>query len=431
VLGYAAPASSFTTDLRARWVVDEDLLRWSARFGESYVVGPGAPPLFGVFWTQTPGRVGLDFPDAVRSLSSHYRSGGVERLLLEPRAPWPCLRMVGPLVGPTPCLLCGASPTAPWLARPGLSLPSCEPMPFERPVLLTPWGTLSSAPVFAGDPWELLVEGVTGQWVAASEPDAWLPATGLRYAALSLETMKLERVLLGTPAGLSPVVVQPGPCPFCDPLPQPLSARGGPLAPAQAIAVLSARRELLWLLGEGTGPTGASVLDLSAERWRAMELPEGLGLGRVLGAVYDAAGDSLLVLDEVRGPRGRGRGVGARRVRLLRLEPLGGAGEVLFSAPRTGAASRFALAVDPSGALYVASSGDSAGPHVVLRLEGLGSEVRVTGFAVGRGVLETSQARASELGLSLVVRERGEQRVVGYRTGELLPASEAAVRRCF
>ena len=284
------------------------------------------------------------------------------------------------LLGPTPCLACDASFPVPWLARPGFSLPTCEGFPLEPPLLLGPWGSLGAAPVFSGDPWSLLVEDVTGEWVAASEPDAWLPREGLRYAALSLETMQVERALWATPAGLSPFAVQPGPCPFCD-LPPSLAARGRAPAAPEAVAVLSARRELLWVLRRaGTeGSTEVSVLHLRTGAWRSLDVPEDIALGRVLGAVYDAVLDSLLVLDEVPGRRGRG----ARRVRLLRLEPLGGEGEVLWTAPRTGATRRFALAADPSGALWVASSGETAGPsvqHLAVSDTTVAAEIQPGGF---------------------------------------------------
>jgi len=436
VIAYAPPGTRFSTDLRATWDLHEDMRRWSALFPEElYPVGPGAPPLRGVLWTPTPGPRGALFPDAVRRLSNHYWSGGVESRELVVRTPFPCHDFIAPLIGPTPCLTCGASFPVPWMAIPGLRFPGCGGSPFEPPILLLPGGALSAAPVFVSDPREILVEGVTGAWIPAAEPDRWLPRQGLRYAAVSLETMKLERVLRATPAGLSPVIVQPGPCPFCDPLPPPPSVSAAAVAPPQAIAVLSARRELLWVFRrpDPEGPTEVSIAHIGSGEWRRLELPPDLGLGRVLAATYSPVDDALLVLSEAlpRPARGRGRSTAPRQVRLLRLDPLGGAANIVASWPRSGATSRFAMATDPSGALYLAASGERAGPHVVLRLEGLGRDLRVTGFRVGHGVLETAQIRASERGLSLVVRDGRRQRILGYPAEELLPASDAAVGRCF
>ena len=87
--------------------------------------------------------------------------------------------------------------------------------------------------------------------------------------------------------------------------------------------------------------------------------------------------------------------------------------------PRISGNTRFAMSADPNGRLFVVASHERGGPHLVLRLEVGRSAVRLDGFAVGPGVLLSTQVRASERGLSLVARRGRREQLLGYATEDL------------
>ncbi len=423
VLVYDARSSGFVPDLVRSWDLDADVLRWSAVFGDSYPHdGFGdLRPVRGVLWTRTPGPAGgPDYPVASeeRFLAHHYTSGPM-RGRTTARAPFPCYDFVGPfLPDRSLCPTCAQSFPIPWLGRPGTagfppSLP-CGAAPSEPPGIVLPGALLEAGPSFATDPLPLLA--VTGRWVAASEPEPWLPADGLRYAAV-LPDGTIERLLVQTPEGLAEPGIQPN-----DPK-EPFAAAtsvagGGSAAP---VAVLSARRRLLWVA------SGASlaVTDLRSGATRELALTDER-LGRVLGATYDPASDALAVLDEVRAPEGRGRTL----ARLVRVHPLTGELRVVASFPRVAGTSRFALGADPGGGLWIASSGER-GTHAVLALEAPWAAGRIAGWRVAPGALAAEAARASRHGVSLAVADSHGSTVVGHRWDELRPPSHAATARCF
>ncbi len=101
--------------------------------------------------------------------------------------------------------------------------------------------------------------------------------------------------------------------------------------------------------------------------------------------------------------------------------------------PRRAHLQRYALATDPSGALYVAASRERVGPHVLLELvPEPGDGVRIAGFQIGPGALAAETIRADEPGIALPVqRVHRPPELVGHRYDELRPPSPSVARRCF
>jgi len=105
---------------------------------------------------------------------------------------------------------------------------------------------------------------------------------------------------------------------------------------------------------------------------------------------------------------------------------------VLADEPRFAWATRYALAADARGALYLASSRDR-GAHTVARLRVDARGASVTGIAFGAGAVMQDQARASEWGVTVAtVFDRDRPNVVGYRNRDFLRVGEREWRaRCF
>jgi len=270
-----------------------------------------------VLWTRTPGPPEApDYPDGSdeAALAHHYSSGPV-RGRFTARAPFPCYDFFAPLLPDRSlCPACAQSFPTPWLGSPGtpsgFGFPPCSPAPGAAPGIAIPGALLDAGPSFATDPLPLLA--VEGKWIAASEPDEWLPRQGVRYASV-LPDGRLERVLVQTLQGLAELGIQPNE-PVVEPFAAAVAPEAGDAAPP---SVLSARRQLLWTFTAES----AHVLDLRSGARR----PFGIGgesIGEVVAATYDPASDSLAVLDEVsRAPGGgSGRGRGSRTARLLRIE---------------------------------------------------------------------------------------------------------------
>jgi len=441
---------TFRPDLAVEWNQEADGLRWDTIFGPEATPGPELP---GVLWTHTPGRVrhigGLpgrdvrvDFPDDLRSLTSHYWSGVVAAPTEAP-IPFPCLHYVGPFLSNAGCPFCAPSFPAPFLALPGVFGSSCG-APFEPPVVAIPDLPFDLGPLLPVD--SGLLERPDLRWLAPSEPMEWLPEGGTRLLALDSKLQTTVRLVetgqgLGLPSGGQ----TPPDCTIlhtCEivPPPQLQPAALGALAlaasePDDRVMVLSARREIFWTL-EGVASSGEDREHTLAPQGRVVAHPldpaqlysaQRLPLGHVLAATYRAQDDALYVLDELT----HGRGWRAHtEARLLRIDVSGtSAMQVVATWPRLSNNTRYALVAAPGDALWLAASaepGVGASVHVVVRLEpadddGRGDEDhddaaprwRVTAWAQGDGTLAEVQARADARGLSLVIARNGQEQAVG------------------
>ena len=463
-LDYAEPTGSFDTDFTSQWAQLTDETRWESNFIRWHWPRNAATgqrlDLPGVLWSHAPGPPAMaDFPLAERLLTSHYESCPVAPPRIA-RAPFECHQFLAPFVGrPAFCPFCGSSFPLPFVGLPGSfsrGLCSIEPMP---PVIVLPFDELPGEQAFGPDPGPLLDVG--GTWVAAAESDPWLPPQGPRYAALSSDGASLLRVLVQTPTGFAePTQGPPNTCDNPNGCPPLLFAAATPLEPsappcAGAALALSSREHTLYRVGgqDTAGqPTGA-LWAFDTETSAARPLPVfGQGPGEVLAATYDAASRRLFWLDVIdvpvplrparhdehgddhrRAERGdHARGGHARRdeddgprfrtepmVRLVATGPFGGDLVELGRWPRLSHNSRFAMATDPEGRLFVVASRSQGGPHQVLRLEVGNDGVRLDGFALGPGALVASQVRASERGLSLVARHGRHEELFGYATEDL------------
>jgi hypothetical protein len=179
-----------------------------------------------------------------------------------------------------------------------------------------------------------------------------------------------------------------------------------PLATPIPVEVLSARREELWTFGPDS-----SVIGLDLVSGRRRQLPLSRVFDQVLAATYSPADDRLYVLDETTTWRG------SRIARLSRLDPDSSVFAVVQQWPRVNGTSRFALTAAPDGTLWIAASGSNS--HVVAWLEPLGSGIRMIGFARGVGVLSAEAARASRMGLSMIVEGNQGPALIGYRAETL------------
>jgi len=443
-LDYAPPADHFETDLRSTWDQLADDARWEGLFlGWLWPRKPGGEQradLPGVLWSHAPGPepasdgTSVDFLPVERLLASHYLSGPVAPPR-EARAPFECHQFLGPYVGrPAFCPLCGTSFPLPFIGLPGnlrRGLCSLEPLP---PVIVLPFDELPSNPSFGPDPGPLL--DVAGTWVGAAESAPWLPRQGPRYAALSSDGASLLKVLVETPTGFAESGQQPPmPCDNPNGCPQAFLAAAMPLAPpgAGAALTLSSREHTLYRVGgeDSSGQPTRQLWAFDTETSQARQLPVfGQPPGRVLASTYDAASRRLFWLDEIDVPlpivprrHGRHRRPARVRtrpmVRLVATGPFGGEVVELGRWPRISGNTRFAMSADPNGRLFVVASHERGGPHLVLRLEVGRSAVRLDGFAVGPGVLLSTQVRASERGLSLVARRGRREQLLGYATEDL------------
>lgn len=414
---------TFTTDLWADWELrDADVPRWRVVFTEPIPDGP-LGNLQGVLWTHTPGPLGGgDATTWERLLASHFWSGH-GRMPTEPpipsREPRLCVEALVPALGLGPF---GPIPI-PWIGRAGFGCP-----PLFDPHLVVRLGPSVFEPQAGFDPpWLGLFARPDTRWVAAAEPDAWLPSDDVRYAGLS-SSLALTSLLVAEADDLFDRLAQQ-PCPTgqCAALPAALAAARSAPAPTPAL-VLSARRRTLWALEPSESGALVRALDLDLPIWRELS-PSGDALGRVLAATYSGADDALYVLDEVDRP-GRGRRRDARLVS-LDVGPRDARATVLARWPRTTPHDVFALAVDPAGALYLAS-GRAHGPVVAVLRLGRDRHGRTvaTGLHVRAGRLVPEGLRASEHGLTLVLDDVREGALpVAIEYDALRPAL-GAIGRC-
>lgn len=422
----------FVPSYQGRWDLEADLDRWAALFGDvppSDAVFASVP---GVLWTHTPGPSGTmaSFDEELRRRTHHYWSGAATRREA-PRDLPPCIRHAGPLLPPSGCALCAAAFPLPFLGQ-SFADGLCAGVP-GPPLLALPELPLDATDALPFDPGPLFaLAGPDARWVAAAEPLGGSPRPRLGPQLALLDGG-------GSPLGIVRQTEQgffleglEDPCQGQDCVPFPLALGASAGEGGESVSVLSARRELLWTL-EGDARTAEGRITLRSLAGGGVRA-KAATLGRVLAATYDAVRDAVYVFDEVDRRRGRGR-----TVRLLRFDPLveGRHPEVLGRWPRLGWTSRFALAPDQDGALWLFASGEW-GPHLVLRLEpragrGRGSaRWRATGFAIGMGVLANVPIRLSDRGASYVTEDWwGRQRVRGLSHGELRSPRRAEVGRCF
>lgn len=433
----------FMASYRGAWRVEDDFDRWSVSFGDVLPGDSAFASIPGVLWTYTPGLADLSTPDGtphrfadeVSDLSHHYWSGEVSRRKAPPDRPG-CLRYVGPLVPGQGCPLCEASFPIPFVSSPFVDV-LCRGVP-EPPLLALPDLEIDPRDQLAFDLGPLVAAAGPGaRWVAASEPlgSDFPNPVGPELALVGASDQLVGLVRRGDNGLFVDTVGNPppSPCEFgqCDSLPQ-LGRLGGPATGDEhgAATVLSATRDRLWVL-EGDAETRAGRVRVAALD-RGLTRVERMPLGRVLAATYDAVRDVLYVLDEVR------RGRRHRRVaRLLRLPAsVDGSLEELRRWPRLRWTSRFALAPDHDGSLWLAAS--SRFGHVVLRLGPRSSPQgrerwQASGFAAGWHTLTGAPIRVSERGLSYVTEDRwGRQRVVGLeRSRTRTPPGHRELVRCF
>lgn len=449
LLDYDPSEGVFDTDTSARWALATDRSRWTS-LGFPDASGRVFP---GVMWTHTPGGTTADFPErptpgvppatAFRVFTSHYWSGAVElpRILRRP-GPEECLFPIAPaLIDPGPCLTCAAAFPSPFLLLPLRTFPGglCGGPPPERPVLLFPGGLLDpppDEPFFSPEATEILAATTSDvRWLTPAEPAHLLPATGPRYVSMATDASVIGAVLVQTPNGISPFVPQPDGPQFPDGPPIPLASvtaidADAPSGRSFPLAVMSGRRALVWV-GGGLGRYDAPMRDLHAfdiatRHWFSVHLGPGIPRPeRVLAATYSAIHDALLVVDEVRGHRGRSE------ARLLLIDALGRSGRELGRWPRLTHHARFALAVDAHGAGWLFASRESHGPHVVVRFDFEGASARPLGFRVGASPLAGQDARPSVRGVTVLISGRHGLETIGYASNDLLPHGEPGLGRCF
>ncbi len=385
--------ASFATDLWAAWDLrDADVPRWRVAFTEPIESGT----LPGVLWTHTPGPPsGGDATAWDRPLASHFWAGR-GRTSTEPpiptRAPFPCIQSIVPRIGgggfwPIP---------TPWI---GLAGTFCPPLIDPRIVLRNGPFVYERQPGF-DPPWLAYFEAPDTRWVAAAEPDGWLPAEDLRYAGLGAG-LALTHLLIERGDELDDLLAQ-DPCApgQCQAQPVASIARAS-ASPPDPLVVLSARRRTLWSI-EGAS-SRVSALDLGARVWRELP-PLGPALGRVLAATYAPHEDVLYAIDEV---PVRGRHLEARLVRVAVGEHA--RVEILGRWPRATAHHRLAHAFVASSRLYLASA-HSRGPiSVVARLApDRRGRWSADGLLVRLGRFVPEGLRASEHGLTLVLDDPRE-----------------------
>jgi hypothetical protein len=240
---------------------------------------------------------------------------------------------------------------------------------------------------------------VAGNWFGASEPSGQLDASPLRYVALGPD-MSLSARIFETPAGMASKI------PSSDYAELPVSGPTPP--PADAVDVLSVRRGQLFHLENGQ-PAHLWVLDVKTGRWDVHGAPD---LGYVRAAVYSATDDLIYAVDEV--PR---RGRSRERRRLVAISPDSGVVVPVGEYPRSRQIDRFALAIDASGALYLATSSSRSDEHHVARLRATLGGLSVLGVREGRGVVVSGLARADDRGVAVLVERRGDQYVESYSRG--------------
>lgn len=446
------PASpAFVPSLEADWDLRSDGRRWASVFEDV----PRDTTLLlwtvpGVLWTHTPGpaEASAIFEDSVRSLAHHYWSGVVSRS--EAPRPRPgCFSFVAPLMPSRGCPFCaGAFPEA------YLSIP-LGPLPcggsIWRPSLMLPELAIPLLDLFDPRdpaPFEALLARDDLRWVAASEPlleathSLERPTGGLRLAALEADGSPLLRVR-DTVQGLT-FDGQQAPCPQCDPIPVAslaAGARRAPPAPSGEVPVLSASREMLFLLqGDAAARRGAvRVLGLPADGAVVSRGARTAPIGRVLAATYERHRDALYLLDEVARDHAdhrhhrRGHRTDIRLVRLDVGGLLAGAAEVevLGEWPRLAPGTVFAMGADPSGALWVIASPRHVPAHWVLRIDPHAEGLSVR-WAWRPGELAPIPTTANREGFSYVIVDwRGRQEVQGVRADDLRPVHGRALESCF
>lgn len=438
---YAAPDGTFTADGRTRWwLFEADIPRWIAdgiRPGETF----STVSVPGVFWTHSPGPVGRpDFDELpeygfeFRELASYYWSGGVLASITV-REPFPCIVPIVPFLASNEiCPLCPFHVPEPWIAFP--AFPRCPDVRLDLPFIQLgpnpleplPGLELAGLDLFANDP---------GPWTAAAEtgPSLWREA-GLRYVKL-VDGAQVTRVLIeqqGRFIDLKDGCSQQT-CNVFPSLATPVSAEASAAAgeapsPREGhLAVLSAHRNALWVLGGREIGSGRELRDLwrydvITQRWSSLAVPPQLG-GRVLAATYSPVEDRLWVLVEIEGDSV------ARQVRLVAVHPAGGMAEVVATWPRRARNEVFAMSVDPSGAIWIAGWPTAGRVHAVLRLVRTPEGFVSAGWDLGVGRIRSSGVRASDRGLTVVAEIDGRPPELVFHDVHALRTGPGGERACF
>ncbi|MCB9600099.1 MAG: thrombospondin type 3 repeat-containing protein [Sandaracinus sp.] len=470
--------ADFDPSLETRWDLEADAQRWASVFGDVAPPGGLTWTLPGVLWTHTPGgptSTASVFEPAVRTLSSHYWSGGVSRVE-GPREVPGCVRYLGPLIPSRGCPLCDAAFPTPFLGLPHTDR-FCRGVP-RPPTLISPGLDLDLPDLLPVDPrdpapldWSDLLTREDLRWVAASEPAASRPAVstpraGLRLVAVDERGQLVVRVRdgarglvadghdFGSPCvpGQCEVVTPPFACGQGGPRPSDATLAGS-ITESQRFTnvsgsvtsspngrrtyVLSSRREVLFSV-RGDRPTRSGVVSatlLPADGSSDVFDDRSVELGQVLAATYEPIQDVLYVLDEVEERRGWRVRRHARLVRVgLHGVPREDATavlpvEIVAEWPRIGLSTRFALSPGVDGTLWLVASGGAA--HTVLRLDA-SSVLRVLGVTVGAGALTEVPVAVDGRGLSYVTEDLlGRERARGVRVRDLRVPRGTEVSSCF
>jgi hypothetical protein len=407
----------FREDYRGQWRVENDLSRWASKFSSDppVVAGPR-----GVLWTHTPGpdQQGTFFSQDKRRLANHYLAGHVEIQEIELRPPQPCRLPLVPWLPRLPepiCPLCGGAFPGAWLTLPHdvLSSTLCGgPLPFP-PVFRLPDSEIDAGPAFTTKAEPVLRSEAGPRWLAAGEPESWLPEEGPMYVAVSDQGDQVLAALEMTADGLDEARVT--------------GASASPPPRVGHFSALSAARGRLWVGGGlsegGKGPatTDLWAFDFQRRQWSRVQVEGPVPIDAV-AAVYSPVENMLWVLERIDDDR----------YHLVAVPPQGGEAQTVATFDGQSSNDRFELAADPSGALYVACAGEG-GDHDILRLQWSSGVMKATGYQAGQGLLSGSvPVRASGEGLSVMVQSTATTaKPLGYRVDELQPVGKSSIAQCF
>lgn len=390
-LPHTAPATgAFAPDLTAVWnLYPTDARRYDALFPDWS--GTTVAPYSGVFWTHTAGVARTDFDFETRLRTSHYLSDAFPVAFTTTSLPagGDCFDGLVPFAG-----------AFDWHGRIPFLGRNCGLSDLPLGFLV---GQAFLPPLPGTDVPEVDLLGQPGNWVAVSEPAGLLPDDGLRYVSLG-ELGDLLTIVDQRGTGF----VQRGascpncpPCPQCDPIAPLARARGlEPDGELETIPVLSALRDTVWLIESGSDSTPRLLTRRLGEG--AARDPRDLpALGRVLAAVYSPREDVIWLVDE----RVNGMRPVRRAARLVALQPDTGRVTVVATWTRVTSNDRFALALEPSGGMYLVAGVARSRSHAVVRLDPSlrRSRVSVLGVRVGVGTPVPGMARANDGEVSILV----------------------------
>lgn len=380
-------SAGFQHNAVLRWGVGADLGRWSSDHGETHSTGVGTS-IRGVVWTHTPGAPeAANESTTTRQPRSHHWSGAFPTGGGVPaRAPAPCIAPIAPYVSSASlCPWCNGVFPTPWISI-ELGAPCPEPLDLPQSVV-QPWLQIGPELLDDGVP-DVAVPSIfemtfAGRLVAASEVGDYLPGRGPLY------------VRIGT-QGIVSVIESNG-----DDLEERelhIESTDRTSFVDEAIVVLSAARQDVFLLGAETNPMGPrnqiAALRLSAEwpEWRVLHRRPGFD-GDTLAAGYDRGRDVLWVLEG-----------DEDSILLTAVDPDTGVATTHAQWPRSSAntVTRFAISVDDLGGLYVAASADTPEEMVVLRVDpDVQSQLHQTGLTrIDDAVLARDGLRASAYGVT-------------------------------